>query len=63
LTAGDGNGKPKLRKPIDPTNRSAGGEHSDPTANIAIMLIENPDLRDEILFELPLVDLLRGHGA
>lgn len=62
LTAGHGNGKPKLRNPVDPSNRSQGGVHSDPTANIALMLIDNPELRDEVLFELPLDQFIKGKG-
>ena len=62
LTAGDGNGKPKLRRPVDPSNRSAGGVHSDPTANIALMILDHPELRDEALFELPLNEFIKGKG-
>jgi hypothetical protein len=62
LTAGDGNGKPKLRNPVDPNNRSQGGVHSDPTANIALMLIDNPELRDEVLFELTMDQFIKGKG-
>lgn len=63
LTAGDGNGKPKLRKPVDPENRSQGGVHSDPTANIALMLLDHPELQDEVLYEPSLQEFLRGKGA
>jgi len=63
LTSGNGVDKPKLRRPVDPTNRSAGGDHSDPTANIALMLIDHPELREEAYYETPLVDFLRGKGA
>ena len=38
------------------------GDHSDPTANIAIMLMENPELRDEYLYETPINEFLRGRG-
>lgn len=62
LTAGDGNGKPKLRRPVDPSNRSAGGVHSDPTANIALMILDHPELRDEALFELPINQFIEGKG-
>ena len=62
ITSGDGRGKPRLRKPVDPYNRSQGGVHSDPTANIAIMLLGHPELEEEVLFELPIRALLKGRG-
>lgn len=39
-----------------------GGPPSDPTGNTAIMLIENPSLRDEYLREEPLAAFLGGRG-
>lgn len=47
---------PKLRNPIDPKLRAAGGEHSDPTANIAIMLMEHPELKDDYLALDPITE-------
>lgn len=49
LTSGAGVEGPRLRKPIDPDVRRSGGVHSDPTANIALLLLEHPELRDEYL--------------
>ncbi|CAA79429.1 sigma-K factor [Fromanvirus L5] len=40
--------------------KSQGDGHSDPTANIAIMLIENPELRDGYLYEPPISEFLGG---
>lgn len=37
----------------------AKGEHSDPTANIAIMLVEHPELRDEYLHEEPITEFTK----
>lgn len=54
---------PKLRNPIDPAVRGSGGRYSDPTADIAIMLINNPELRDDYLEERSLQDFLRGASA
>lgn len=62
IVSGDGSNKPRLRKPVDPYNRSQGGVHSDPTANIAIMLIEKPELEEDVLYELPIRALLKGKG-
>lgn len=45
---------PEIRKPL--------GDTSDPTGNIAVMLIENPDVRDEYLAETPLPEFLGGRG-
>lgn len=64
LTAGVGGKEgPRLRRPIDPDVRSSGGVHSDPTANIALALIDHPELREEFLEEQPITEYLRGPGA
>lgn len=54
---------PKLRAPIDPELRSSGGPHADPTANMALALIDHPELRDDYFDESSLQDFLRGKGA
>ncbi|VCT89516.1 hypothetical protein MHAS_01210 [Mycolicibacterium hassiacum DSM 44199] len=52
---------PGSRHAVFPETRKAqGGGCSDPTANIAILLIENPELRDEYLYETPLPEFLGG---
>lgn len=60
---------PGSRSAVFPETRKAQGYgHSDPTANIAIMLLENPvdeegnPLRDEYLYEEPLPQFLGGRG-
>ncbi|AAC18493.1 DNA binding protein [Mycobacterium phage Lakes] len=70
ITAGverDDNGKvivkdgPGSKHAIFPDIRKVQGEgHSDPTANIAIMLVEHPGLRDEYLYEPPIPEFLGG---
>ncbi|AWH13573.1 hypothetical protein SEA_DIGNITY_56 [Mycobacterium phage Dignity] len=70
ITAGirkDENGKvivkdgPGSKNAVFPDIRKAQGDgHSDPTANIAILLIEHPELRDEYLHETPLPEFLGG---
>ncbi len=73
ITAGvdaDGNVSegPGSRNAVYPELRRAkGGGHSDPTGNMAIMLLENPtqdgiSLRDEYLHEEPLPQFLAGRG-
>ncbi len=63
LTAGAGvEGGPKLRNPIDPDVRSCQGVHSDPTANTALLLMGNEELRDEYLHEDSLAWFLGGRG-
>lgn len=42
--------------------RQRGGDHSDPTGTMAIMLIEHPELRDEYLHEEPITQFLKGRG-
>lgn len=44
------------------TRKPTGDHHADPTANIALMLIANPELRDEYLAETPLPEFLGGRG-
>lgn len=48
--------RPVYKHEESPEIRRVKGEHSDPTANIAIMLIEHPELRDEYLHEDPITD-------
>ncbi|BBC43613.1 RNA polymerase sigma factor [Mycobacterium phage AN9] len=66
ITAGvdaDGNVSegPGSRHSVFPeTRKSQGGDHSDPTATIAIALIEHPELRDEYLYEPPIPEFLGG---
>lgn len=66
ITAGvdaDGNVTegPGSRHSVFPETRSGAGEgHSDPTANIALALIDHPELRDEYLHETPLPEFLGG---
>ncbi|AYD87080.1 ssDNA binding protein [Mycobacterium phage NicoleTera] len=68
ITAGvdaDGNVTegPGSRHAVFPETRPTSGGHSDPTADIAILLIENPEVRDEYLYETPIRDLLKGRAA
>ncbi|AMS00952.1 sigma-K factor [Mycobacterium phage Loser] len=68
ITAGvdaDGNVTegPGSRHSVFPETRPTSGGHSDPTADIAILLIEHPEVRDEYLYELPIRDLLKGRAA
>ncbi|QJD50260.1 RNA polymerase sigma factor [Mycobacterium phage Iwokeuplikedis] len=65
ITAGvdaDGNVTegPGSRHSVFPETRPTSGGHSDPTADIAILLIENPELRDDYLYESPLPEFLGG---
>ncbi|WXX09762.1 sigma-K factor [Mycobacterium phage MS619] len=65
ITAGvdaDGNVTegPGSRHAVFPETRPTSGGHSDPTADIAILLIEHPELRDEYLHETPLPEFLGG---
>lgn len=66
ITAGvdaDGNitEGPGSRHSVFPETRSSKGSgHSDPTADIAIMLMEHPELRDDYLHELSLPEFLGG---
>ncbi|QCG76907.1 helix-turn-helix DNA-binding domain protein [Mycobacterium phage XianYue] len=65
ITAGvDADGKntegPGSRHSVFPDTRPTSGGHSDPTADIAILLIEHPELRDEYLYESPISEFLGG---
>ncbi|QGJ87781.1 helix-turn-helix DNA-binding protein [Mycobacterium phage BiancaTri92] len=65
ITAGvdaDGNVTegPGSRHSVFPETRPTSGGHSDPTADIAILLIEHPELRDEYLYEPPISEFLGG---
>lgn len=51
------------RSSVFPESRRKTGVHGDPTANIALTLIENPDVRDAYLEELPLDLFLKGEHA
>ncbi|AOZ61290.1 DNA binding protein [Mycobacterium phage DarthPhader] len=54
---------PGSRHSVFPETRPTSGGHSDPTADIAILLIEHPEVRDEYLHETPIADLLKGRAA
>ncbi|ASZ72845.1 sigma factor [Mycobacterium phage Drake55] len=51
---------PGSRHSVFPETRPTTGGHSDPTADIAILLIEHPELRDDYLYESPLPEFLGG---
>lgn len=51
------------RGEVFPSTRRASGGHGDPTGDIAVMLIENPDIRDDYLEVTGIEELLRGRGA
>ena len=54
---------PGSKAAVFPETRKAQGDgHSDPTANMAIALIEHPELRDEYLYEPSLPEFLGGRG-
>ena len=57
-----GDSKPDLRNPVDPGVRRH-NLHSDPTADIALMLMEHPELKEEFYDEPSLQEFLRGSGA
>lgn len=48
---------------VFPDTRKRKGEHSDPTGNIAVMLIEKPEMREPFYEETPLRQFLGGRGA
>lgn len=48
---------------VFPDTRKRKGDHSDPTGNIAVMLIERPEMRPAFYEETPLHQLLGGRGA
>jgi 3-oxoacyl-(acyl-carrier-protein) synthase len=54
---------PGSRHSVFPETRPTTGGHSDPTADIAILLIEHPEIRDEYLYEPPIREFLAGRGA
>ena len=68
ITAGvdsDGNVTegPGSRHAVFPeTRRGRGAGHADPTGDIAVMLIEHPELRDEYLEVQPIREFLGGRG-
>jgi len=68
ITAGvdsDGNVTegPGSRHAVFPeTRRGRGAGHADPTGDIAVMLIEHPELRDEYLAVQPIREFLGGRG-
>jgi hypothetical protein len=51
------------RGEVFPGSRRASGGHSDPTGDIAVMLIENPEIRDDYLAVTGIEELIRGRGA
>lgn len=54
---------PGSRNAVFPeTRKPQGWGHSDPTGNIAVMLIEHPELRYEYLHETPIREFLGGGG-
>ena len=68
ITAGvdsDGNVTegPGSRHAVFPeTRRGRGAGHADPTGDIAVMLIEHPELRDEYLEVQPIREFIGGRG-
>lgn len=50
-------------KAVRPDARRSKGQYSDPTANIALMLIDHPEMRDDYLEVTPIEDLLKGRNA
>jgi hypothetical protein len=51
------------RHAVFPESRRVKGEHSDPTGNTAILLMENPSVRYEYMKETPLTDFISGDGT
>ncbi len=51
------------RSVVFPETRRSEGGYSDPTGDIAVMLIENPDVRDEYLDPAPVEQWVNGKGA
>ncbi|KRD08620.1 hypothetical protein ASE48_08645 [Mycobacterium sp. Root265] len=45
------------------SRRSSGADHSDPTADIAILLLEHPEVRDDYLHVTPIHEILAGRAA
>lgn len=54
---------PGSRHSVFPETRPTSGGHSDPTADIAILLIEHPEVRDEYLYQPTIHELLKGAAA
>lgn len=48
---------------VFPDTRKQKGDHSDPTGNIAVMLLERPEMRGPFYEETPLHQILGGRGA
>lgn len=48
---------------VFPDTRKRKGEHSDPTGNIAMLLMDNPEMRESFYEETPLHQFLGGRGA
>jgi hypothetical protein len=51
------------RHAVFPETRRQKGEHSDPTGNTAILLMENPEIRQDYLEQTPITDLIDGQKA
>jgi hypothetical protein len=51
------------RHSVFPQTRKQKGEHSDPTGNTAILLMENPEIRQDYLEQTPITDLIDGQKA
>ena len=62
-SAGNVTEGPGSRHAVFPeTRRGRGAGHADPTGDIAVMLIEHPELRDEYLEVQPIREFLGGRG-
>lgn len=48
---------------VFPESRKRKGEHSDPTGNIALTLIEHPEMREAFYEETPLPEFLAGRAG
>lgn len=55
--------RPRYKHEEHPELIKSKGEHGDPTANIAIMLMENPELREEFMYEDPITIYTKGKGG
>lgn len=51
------------RGEVFPGSRRASGGHADPTGDVAMLLIENPEIRDDYLEVIGINELLRGRGG
>lgn len=47
---------------LDPASIRGKGTHGDPTGNLALALIEKPELREDAYYETPLREFLGGRG-